>query len=77
MIGVLPMAKKRPGKSKDAVKERREVSNVRCYFEQAELINELARAAMCNVAEAVEKFLDGPIKEILRTVYADKMKRFN
>lgn len=71
------MATKRPTKGTDAGKSKREVANVRVYWEQCDLINELADAGRCSVAQAVEKYLDGPIREVLRKLYADKIKAFD
>lgn len=71
------MATKRPTKSTDAAKGKREVANVRVFWDQADLINELADAGRCSVAQAVEKYLDGPIREVLRKLYSDKLRSFD
>lgn len=71
------MATKGPKKSTDAVKVKREQSNVRLYWDQCDLINELADAARCSVADAVEKYLDGPLRDIIRKLYSDKLKSFD
>lgn len=71
------MATKGPKRSMDAGKAKREVANLRVYWEQCDLINELADAAQCNVATAVERYLDGPIREALRKLYTDKLKAFD
>lgn len=71
------MATNRPKKSTDAGKGKKEVANVRVYWEQCDLINELADAGRCSVAQAVEKYLDGPIREVLRKLYSDKLKSFD
>lgn len=43
------MATKRPARSKDAVGGKKEVANVRVFWEQCDLINELADAGRCSV----------------------------
>lgn len=75
MVGVLPMAKK-PTKGTDAGDKGREYSTFRLYAEQAELLNELASASRMTIAKAIEKYLDGPIRDILKGIYNDKAKRF-
>lgn len=76
MVGVAEMAKQTATKARDAA-ESREYSTFRCFYEQGELLNKLAKVGDCkNVAVAIEKYLDGPIRELLRKLYSDKAKEF-
>ncbi len=77
MFGATTMAKKRPQKNTDAATGKKEVANVRVYWEQCDLINELADAGRCSVAQAVERYLDGPLREAVRKLYSDKLKSFD
>ena len=73
------MAKNRPIKPTDAEKsdKGREYSTFRLYAEQADLLNELASVSQLTIAKAIEKHLDGPIRDILKKLYSDKAKAFS
>lgn len=65
-------ATKSKGGSKQQAK--REVASLRLYWEQGDMLNEIADVARCSVAAAVERYLDGPIRDALRKLYAEKAK---
>lgn len=77
MVGVVTMAKKRPEKPTE-VAEEREYSTFRCYWEHGELLNQLAKAGGCkNVAAAIAKYLEKPIRDELKRIYSEKAKEFS
>lgn len=54
------MATKRPTKRTDAAKAKREVANVRVYWEQCDLINELADAGRNRAAIVLCPHFESP-----------------
>ena len=76
MFGATTMATKRAQKGKDAGKVKREQSNTRLFWEQNDLLNELADLSRCSVAEAAERYLDAPLRDAIRKLYSDKLRSF-
>lgn len=76
MLTVLPMARKRT-KGTDAGKVKREQSHIRIYYEQAELLNELADADRSSIADVVEKYLAPEVRKLIQRIYTDKAKKWS
>lgn len=73
MAGALLVADSKAKKSEQ--REQREYTTFRCYVEQGELLNDLARAEKCTIADVIERHFHDALKAAAVKAHKEKIKQ--